>query len=191
MMTYTSSNQRHRNLKVFYTLMMLLSILVCHQTYAKDQTKQLSATNAMPQDQANSDQQAAAKVLDLLNEYSSHADWDRYFALYRADAIFIGTDANERWGMEEFERYSRPTTGWRYDLTKRALLQYGDVMLFDELLTSPTYGVSRGTGTLIKTDGKWKIAQYHLSFPIPNAIAKQIMAEIKVAAATPSDSAPQ
>ena len=53
--------------------------------------------------------------------------------------------------------------------------------LFDELLNSPSYGVSRGTGTLIKTNGEWKIAQYHLSFPIPNGIAKKITAEIKKA----------
>ncbi|MDT3293753.1 nuclear transport factor 2 family protein [Shewanella sp. SP1S2-4] len=127
------------------------------------------------------DQQAAAQVLDLLNQYSSDADWDKYFALYRKDGIFIGTDASERWGMAEFEHYSRPTKGWRYDLTERHLIQHGDVILFDELLNSPAYGVSRGTGTLIKTDGNWKIAQYHLSFPIPNEIAKQITAEIKAA----------
>lgn len=126
-----------------------------------------------------SDEQAAAQVLDKLNQYSSSADWDKYFALYRQDGIFIGTDATERWSMAEFERYSRPTKGWRYDLTRRHLVQHGDVILFDELLNSPSYGVSRGTGTLIKTNGEWKIAQYHLSFPIPNAIAKQITAEIK------------
>ncbi|MGI2156563.1 nuclear transport factor 2 family protein [Shewanella baltica] len=130
---------------------------------------------------SSSDQQAAAQVLDLLNQYSSDADWDKYFALYRKDGIFIGTDASERWGMAEFEHYSRPTKGWRYDLTERHLIQHGDVILFDELLNSPAYGVSRGTGTLIKTDGNWKIAQYHLSFPIPNEIAKQITAEIKAA----------
>ena len=130
---------------------------------------------------SSSDQQAAAQVLDLLNQYSSDADWDNYFALYRKDGIFIGTDASERWGMAEFEHYSRPTKGWRYDLTERHLIQHGDVILFDELLNSPAYGVSRGTGTLIKTDGNWKIAQYHLSFPIPNEIAKQITAEIKAA----------
>ncbi|MCP3130208.1 nuclear transport factor 2 family protein [Shewanella sp. KJ2020] len=125
------------------------------------------------------DEQAAAHVLDKLNQYSSSADWDKYFALYRQDGIFIGTDASERWGMVEFEGYSRPTNGWRYDLVERHLIQHGNIILFDELLNSPAYGISRGTGTLIKTDGEWKIAQYHLSFPIPNALAKQITTEIK------------
>ncbi|MCH1931566.1 nuclear transport factor 2 family protein [Shewanella sp. A25] len=143
----------------------------------------VQASDTATQIQHNRDEQAAAKVLDALNQYSSSADWDKYFALYRKDGIFIGTDASERWGMAEFERYARPSKGWRYDLTERHLIQHGDVMLFDELLNSPSYGVSRGTGTLIKTEGEWKIAQYHLSFPIPNGIAKQITQEIKSAGA--------
>jgi len=144
------------------------------------QSAQTQDTQVQSAQKASSpDQQAAAHVLDLLNQYSSDANWDKYFALYRKDGIFIGTDAKERWGMAEFEHYSRPTKGWRYDLTERHLIQHGDVILFDELLNSPAYGVSRGTGTLIKTDGNWKIAQYHLSFPIPNEIAKSITAEIK------------
>ena len=146
------------------------------------QSAQTQDTQVQSAQKASSpDQQAAAHVLDLLNQYSSDANWDKYFALYRKDGIFIGTDAKERWGMAEFEHYSRPTKGWRYDLTERHLIQHGDVILFDELLNSPAYGVSRGTGTLIKTDGNWKIAQYHLSFPIPNEIAKSITAEIKAA----------
>lgn len=146
------------------------------------QSAQTQDTQVQSAQKASSpDQQAAAQVLDLLNQYSSDANWDKYFALYRKDGIFIGTDAKESWGMAEFEHYSRPTKGWRYDLTERHLIQHGDVILFDELLNSPAYGVSRGTGTLIKTDGNWKIAQYHLSFPIPNEIAKSITAEIKAA----------
>ncbi|GIU34667.1 hypothetical protein TUM4433_31030 [Shewanella schlegeliana] len=120
-------------------------------------------------------------VLDALNQYSSSADWDNYFALYDEKGIFIGTDVNEHWGKTEFERYARPTQGWRYDLINRKMTQHGDVIWFDEILLSPSYGVSRGTGTLIKTVKCWKIAQYHLSFPIPNAIAKSITEQIKAA----------
>ncbi|ABV86619.1 nuclear transport factor 2 family protein [Shewanella pealeana] len=135
--------------------------------------------NALASDSPESDKQQAAKVLDALNQYSSNADWDSYFALYDDKGIFIGTDVNEHWGKAEFEQYARPTKGWRYDLTSRKMTQHGDVILFDEILSSPSYGVSRGTGTLIKTVQGWKIAQYHLSFPIPNAIAKSITKQIK------------
>lgn len=138
--------------------------------------------NLMQQATDKTEQQAAAAVLDQLNRYSSNADWDNYFALYRQDAVFIGTDEHERWGMAEFEKYARPTKGWRYDLISRQLIQHGDIILFDELLISPAYGKSRGTGTLIKDHDKWKIAQYHLSFPIPNDIAKDITTQIQQAA---------
>ncbi|WP_037411116.1 nuclear transport factor 2 family protein [Shewanella fidelis] len=124
------------------------------------------------------EQQQAAKVLDALNQYSSIADWDNYFSLYTEDGIFIGTDVNEHWTKKQFEQYARPTKGWRYDLTTRKMTQRGEVIWFDEVLSSPSYGVSRGTGTLIKTSEGWKIAQYHLSFPIPNKIAKSITQQI-------------
>lgn len=158
------------------TILLMVAGLILSVPSASDTLSPLVTTAIST---ATADEQAAAQVLDKLNQYSSSADWDKYFALYRQDGIFIGTDASERWGMAEFERYSRPTKGWSYDLTSRHLVQHGDVILFDELLYSPSYGVSRGTGTLIKTKGEWKIAQYHLSFPIPNGIAKKITTEIK------------
>ncbi|MCL1139716.1 nuclear transport factor 2 family protein [Shewanella pneumatophori] len=136
------------------------------------------ASHTLAAKELNQDQQQAANVLNALNQYSSTADWDNYFALYADDGIFIGTDVSEHWSKAEFEQYARPTTGWRYDLTSRKMTQRGDVIWFDEVLSSPSYGVSRGTGTLIKTNGVWRIAQYHLSFPIPNSIAKSITKQI-------------
>ena len=121
----------------------------------------------------------AAQVLDRLHQAASDADWDNYFSLYLADALFIGTDANEHWTMDEFQQYARPTQGWTYTLKSRKLLKRDKVIVFDELLDSQSYGLSRGTGTLILTDTGWKIMQYHLSFPIPNEIAKEITATIK------------
>ena len=124
---------------------------------------------------------AANVTLNQLHQNAIHADWDSYFALYRQDAVFIGTDAGERWSMTEFARYARPTKGWQYIPKDRKLIQHGKVILFDELLDSPAYGLSRGTGTLLKNGEHWQIAQYHLSFPIPNELAKSITAQIKAA----------
>lgn len=118
-------------------------------------------------------------LLNKLHESAISADWESYFSLYHPDAIFIGTDANERWNMVQFKQYATPTKGWRYDLQARHLLQIGDVIVFDEQLYSPSYGISRGTGALINTEQGWKIAQYHLSFPIPNDKAKRITSLIK------------
>ncbi|WP_394200601.1 nuclear transport factor 2 family protein [Shewanella waksmanii] len=122
---------------------------------------------------------AAGKQLDKLHQYAANADWDNYFALYTNNAVFIGTDANEYWTMDEFASYARPTKGWRYTPVSRRMVQYGNTMVFDELLDSQSYGTSRGTGSLILTENGWQIAQYHLSFPIPNDIAKNITGMIK------------
>lgn len=128
----------------------------------------------------------AAKVLDKLHQAASSADWDNYFSLYLVDALFIGTDANEHWTMTEFQQYARPTQGWTYTLKSRKLTKVNTldkaskVIVFDELLDSQSYGLTRGTGTLILTDKGWKIVlNYHLSFPIPNEIAKEITTAIK------------
>jgi hypothetical protein len=50
---------------------------------------------------------------------------------------------------------------------------------FDEILDSSSYGTSRGTGVLIRTNEGWKISQYHLTFPIPNELARHVTDEIK------------
>jgi hypothetical protein len=53
------------------------------------------------------------------------------------------------------------------------------VAYFDEILESKSYGTSRGTGVLVKTRAGWKIAQYALTFPIPNDLAKDTTDRIK------------
>ncbi len=117
-------------------------------------------------------------VLDALHQYASSADWNNYFDLYLNKGVFIGTDASEHWDVTSFESYAKPTKGWRYMPTTRKLVRHNNVIVFDELLENQSYGLCRGTGTLIQTDNGWKIAQYHLSFPIPNGIAKSITKQI-------------
>ncbi len=55
------------------------------------------------------------------------------------------------------------------------------VAWFDELLDNAAYGVFRGSGVLLLQRGNWRIAQYNLSFPVPNALlpglAQQISGE--------------
>jgi len=46
------------------------------------------------------------------------------------------------------------------------------------MLDTPNLGVCRGSGVLVKLGGKWKIAQYNLSVPIPNALVGAIVKQI-------------
>jgi hypothetical protein len=126
-------------------------------------------------------------TLDALHDAAAKADGPRYFALYTSDAIYIGTDAAERWTLDEFKGYAGPYfakgQGWTYRPRERhvvvADIPCRCVAWFDELLDSDSYGTSRGTGVLVLRDGAWKISQYALTFPIPNVMAKGVTSGIK------------
>lgn len=80
------------------SLGLLLSALMLGGLNVSAQAQDSPTQSAQTQDtqvqgaqtSSSSDQQAAAQVLDLLNQYSSDADWDKYFALYRKDGILLG-----------------------------------------------------------------------------------------------------
>lgn len=134
---------------------------------------------------AATDEQKIAKVLNGFHQAAAEAKSDAYFNLLADDAIFLGTDASERWTKDEFKTFVVPYfskgTGWLYTPTERniSLVKAGAVAFFDELLLSESYGVCRGSGVLIKTDLGWKISQYNLSIPMPNGIAKALVKQIK------------
>ena len=46
------------------------------------------------------------------------------------------------------------------------------------MLNTPNLGVCRGSGVVVLLGGKWKIAQYNLSVPIPNAMVDGIVKQI-------------
>lgn len=130
---------------------------------------------------------AINSTLDQLHDAASKADGARYFKLFADDAIYIGTDAGERWTIAQFRAYAEPYfakgTGWTYKPRSRHVV-VADVPCrclawFDELLDSKSYGTSRGTGVLALKGGSWKIEQYALTFPIPNDLAKGMTKEIQ------------
>jgi ketosteroid isomerase-like protein len=136
-------------------------------------------------DSPNADRDAIARALDRLHEAASKADGEAYFSLFADDAVFLGTDASERWPIEEFKSYAMKRfetgTGWTYHLKdgKRFITVDGSVAWFDELLSNVKYGTCRGSGVLRKVGDQWKIAQYNLSIPVPNEIALDIVKMIQ------------
>ena len=125
------------------------------------------------------------EVLTTFHRAASEADGDLYFSLFAEDAIFIGTDASERWTVGEFRVFAKPYfsqgRGWTYTATARNIdvAPGGTVAWFDEILWNETYGTCRGTGVLLLTESGWRIAQYHLAFPIPNDLSREITSQIK------------
>lgn len=134
----------------------------------------------------STDEPAIARTLDALHEAASRADEARYFALFAPDAVFLGTDAGERWTLEEFRAYAHPIfsrgRGWTYTVGERhvAVGPDGRTAWFDESLTNAKLGACRGSGVLVKgSDGRWRIAQYNLSIPIPNDLAERVAGLIR------------
>ncbi len=124
---------------------------------------------------------AVGAVLDRFYETAAAADFDGYFALFADGGVFLGTDATERWTVAEFKAFVRPYfaagRGWAYVPGERHVVvsPEGGYAWFDEALTSQAYGPCRGSGVMQLTEDGWKVAQYHLTIPIPNDLAKQVV----------------
>lgn len=134
---------------------------------------------------AASDEQNIDLVLNNFHQAAADAQAKPYFNLLSHDAIFLGTDATERWSKEEFKAFVVPYfsqgKGWLYTPVERniSVIKQGQVAFFDEILFSKSYGTCRGSGLLVKTDQGWKISQYNLSIPMPNGLAKALVKQIK------------
>ena len=131
------------------------------------------------------DEKAVEAALDGWHAAAAAADETRYFDRFAPEGVFLGTDATERWTVEEFRRYAHPHfargKAWSFRAVSRhvAMSENGAVAWFDETLDTPNLGPARGSGVLVKTAGEWKIAQYNLSIPIPNELAKDFKRRIE------------
>lgn len=139
---------------------------------------------ALPAFCASPDNQAAA-VLDDFHAAAAAADGARYFGHFAKEGVFLGTDAEERWTVAQFKAYAQPHfskgKGWTYHPRSRnvSVSKDGATAWFDEMLDNAKFGICRGSGVLVRRDGKWKIAQYNLSVPIPNALLPEFAATIR------------
>ena len=133
----------------------------------------------------NLEKEQINKVLDKLHKYASEANGKKYFELFNEQAVFHGTDLNERWSIDEFKKYAQNRfdtgTGWTYTSLERNIFinSSNTTAWFDEILINEKYGKFRGTGVLSKVDGMWKIDQYNLLFPIPNDLLLKYTKEVK------------
>lgn len=125
-------------------------------------------------------------VLDDWHNAAGEADFQRYFDHFASDsAIFMGTDATERWTIAEFKPWSKPYfdrgQAWNFTPVERHIYfsDHGETAWFDESLDTPNLGPSRGSGVLLWQDSTWKIIHYNLSIPIPNAIVGDVVDQIE------------
>jgi hypothetical protein len=127
----------------------------------------------------------AEVVLDALHATAARADGAAWFALFAPDARYVGTDASEHWDLAALHAFADPYfargQGWTYVPRERhlALGPSGDVAWFEERLDNASYGETRGSGVLVRRDGRWLIAQYVLSFPVPNELAPDLVQRVR------------
>ena len=124
---------------------------------------------------------AVETLLDGFHQAASKANGERYFGYFHEEGVFIGTDKNERWTIEEFKAFCEPYfskgKGWTY-LPKERHVMFspdGQAAWFDEQLFNEKYGNTRGSGALVKVGESWKLTHYVLSFPIPNDVANEVV----------------
>ena len=122
-------------------------------------------------------------VLDDFHDAASKADEERYFSHFATEGVFLGTDATERWTVEEFRKYVHPYfskgKGWTYVPRERRVGIDGAFAWFDEVLDNESYGELRGSGSMRRIAGEWKILQYNLTFLVPNDKAKRVVDVIR------------
>ncbi len=123
-------------------------------------------------------------VLDDFHDAAAAADTERYFGHFSSDAVFLGTDATERWSPAQFRAYAEPFfsegTGWSYTATERHVGLSADrrTAWFDERLHNDKYGETRGSGALVLIADRWYITQYNLAIPVPNDLAGDLVTRI-------------
>jgi SnoaL-like domain len=126
-----------------------------------------------PFDRTEAERQVG-RELDDFHDAAAHADEARYFAHFAPEAVFLGTDATERWDLAAFCAYAHARFaaghGWVYHPQRRSISfsTDGKVAWFDEGLLGEKAGPTRGSGVLVAAGGRWLIAQYNLAFTIPN-----------------------
>lgn len=138
--------------------------------------------------------EAVNEMLDDWHNAASEAEFDRYFNHFTGDsAVFMGTDASERWTVAEFKPWSQSYfesgEAWDFTPVERHInfSDDGETAWFDESLDTPNLGPARGSGVLIKIGADWKIAHYNLSIPIPNSIVRDVVEQIEEVQSNNSD----
>lgn len=124
-------------------------------------------------DTANDAKQIAA-MLDAFNEAAGKAQFEKYFAFYAEDGVFIGTDATEYWNKKDFMVWAKPFfdkgKAWNFKSLERHIYfdETGNLAWFDELLETQMK-ICRGSGVVVRKGNEWKVKQYVLSAAVPNS----------------------
>ena len=149
-----------------------LALAACLTAFAKTATAQDAPVTA-PLD----------TLLDRWHRAAATADSATFFGTMSADAVYLGTDAAERWTRDSMARWAAPyfrrDTAWAFTPLHREwyFADDGRTAWFEEHLDSPHMGVVRGSGvaTRVRESGAlsgvgsaWELRHYNLALAVPN-----------------------
>ena len=123
---------------------------------------------------------AVNQLLDKWHHAAAVADFEQYFGYMSEDAIYIGTDAKERWNKVDFMAFSKPYfdqgKAWDFKSLERHVRfsEDGKIAWIDELLETHM-NICRGSGVLLLKHGKWCINHYVLSMTVPNEVISEVL----------------
>ena len=118
--------------------------------------------------------QAINALLDAWHQAAATADAETFFGKMTPDAIYLGTDASERWLRDELREWAafafERKVAWAFHPYDRQLYfsVAGQTAWFEEMLDTENMGTCRGSGVLSRTAKGWKIRHYDLAVMVPN-----------------------
>lgn len=111
--------------------------------------------------------------IDNWHHAATVADEEIFFGSLDSNAVYLGTDPDERWLKHEFMdwgmKYFERDTAWAFTPYNR-FWEFSDDMnyaWFDELLETHM-GICRGSGIVKRYGNTWKIKHYNLALTLPN-----------------------
>jgi hypothetical protein len=131
-------------------------------------------------------------MVDAWHHAAAIADEKIFFGSMTIDAVYLGTDATERWVRPEFEKWSekyfQKDVAWNFKPYNR-FIQFSDdgkTAWWDEKLDT-WMGICAGAGVASLTNEGWKIRHYQLAMMIPNDDVKSVLETLKKAAVKPEE----
>ena len=151
----------------------ILTLLACN-----------SQTISISKEYKDKQKQSINRLLDNWHKAAADADLENYFNKMSDDAIYLGTDASERWTKDEFYKFCKPYfnkgKAWDFKPSNRHIYFSDDMKIswFEETLDT-WMGNCRGSGILVFKENNWKIKHYNLAVAVPNDVVKDYVKLLK------------
>lgn len=124
------------------------------------------------------------QFMDDWHKAAAEANYEAYFSKLDTDAIYLGTQWDERWTKQEFATFSKPYfdrgKAWDFSAFERQYYTSDDnhLIWFEESLHT-WMGVCRGSGVIRNYGDSLRIVHYNLAVTISNDLVRDFVELVK------------